>query len=61
MFFQLFLGGRTLKTIPSEKGSKLSTNSSSASPPRVIIWDGGGMRGMRGWRGDEGDAGMEGG
>ena len=26
-----------LKTIPSEKGSRLSTNSNSASPPRVII------------------------
>ena len=38
MFFQDFLGGRTLKTIPSANGSRLSTNSSSASPPRVIIW-----------------------
>lgn len=37
IFFQLFLGGLTLKTTPSEKGSKESTNSSSASPPRVII------------------------
>lgn len=37
MFFQLFFGGRTLKTIPSENGSRLSTSSSSASPPRVII------------------------
>lgn len=27
-----------LKTIPSENGSRLSTSSSSASPPRVIIW-----------------------
>lgn len=37
IFFQLFLGGLTLKTTPSEKGSKESTNSSSASPPSVII------------------------
>ena len=29
-----------LKTIPSEKGSRLSTSSSSASPPRVIIYNG---------------------
>jgi hypothetical protein len=33
-----FLGGITLKTMPSEKGSKLSTSSSSALPPIVIIW-----------------------
>jgi hypothetical protein len=38
IFFQLFLGGITLKIMPSEKGSKLSTSSSSALPPRVIIW-----------------------
>ncbi len=38
MFFQLFLGGRTEKTMPSEKGSRESTSSSSASPPSVIIW-----------------------
>jgi hypothetical protein len=38
MFFQLFLGGMTLKIIPSEKGSMLSTNSSSALPPKVIIY-----------------------
>ena len=38
MFFQLFLGGRTEKTMPSAKGSSESTSSSSASPPRVIIW-----------------------
>ena len=38
MFFQLFFGGITLKIIPSEKGSILSTSSSSAFPPRVIIW-----------------------
>jgi len=38
MFFQLFLGGMTLKTMPSEKGSRLSTSSSSALPPSVIIW-----------------------
>lgn len=37
IFFQLFFGGLTLKTTPSEKGSKESTNSSSASPPSVII------------------------
>lgn len=37
MFFQLFFGGRTLNTTPSVNGSKLSTNSNSASPPRVII------------------------
>lgn len=37
MFFQLFLGGRTLNTMPSENGSRESTSSSSASPPRVII------------------------
>jgi len=35
MFFQDFLGGRTLNTIPSEKGSRLSTSSSSASPPSL--------------------------
>ena len=40
IFFQLFLGGMTLKMIPSEKGSMLSTNSSSALPPRVIIYMG---------------------
>ena len=39
MFFQLFLGGRTLNTMPSEKGSRLSTSSSSASPPNVIIYE----------------------
>jgi hypothetical protein len=38
MFFQLFLGGITLKMMPSENGSMLSTNSSSAFPPRVIIY-----------------------
>src|SRR5882762_10434623 len=38
MFFQHFLGGMTLKIIPSEKGSMLSTNSSSALPPKVIIY-----------------------
>ena len=37
MFFQLFLGGITLKMIPSENGSRLSTSSSSALPPSVII------------------------
>jgi len=37
MFFQLFLGGITLKMIPSENGSRLSTSSSSALPPIVII------------------------
>lgn len=37
IFFQLFFGGLTLKTTPSEKGSRESTSSSSASPPRVII------------------------
>ncbi|EEC79458.1 hypothetical protein OsI_20465 [Oryza sativa Indica Group] len=36
MFFQLFLGGLTLKTTPSENGSKESTSSSSASPPSAI-------------------------
>ena len=30
--------GSNLNTTPSEKGSRLSTNSSSASPPSVIIW-----------------------
>lgn len=38
IFFQLFLGGLTLKTIPSLNGSKLSKSSNSASPPKVIIW-----------------------
>eukprot|EP00162_Nutomonas_longa_P006808 comp17288_c0_seq1/m.28951 comp17288_c0_seq1/g.28951 ORF comp17288_c0_seq1/g.28951 comp17288_c0_seq1/m.28951 type:complete len:522 (-) comp17288_c0_seq1:1077-2642(-) len=38
MFFQLFLGGRTEKMMPSLNGSSESTSSSSASPPRVIIW-----------------------
>mmetsp|Transcript_15268 Transcript_15268/g.43486 ORF Transcript_15268/g.43486 Transcript_15268/m.43486 type:complete len:257 (-) Transcript_15268:3265-4035(-) len=38
MCFQDFFGGRTLNTTPSENGSKESTNSSSASPPNVIIW-----------------------
>mmetsp|Transcript_24402 Transcript_24402/g.76794 ORF Transcript_24402/g.76794 Transcript_24402/m.76794 type:complete len:216 (+) Transcript_24402:355-1002(+) len=38
MFFHDFLGGRTLKTMPSLKGSSESTSSSSASPPSVIIW-----------------------
>ena len=38
MFFQLFLGGITLKMMPSENGSILSTNSSSAFPPSVIIY-----------------------
>ena len=38
IFFQLFFGGLTLKTTPSEKGSKESTSSSSASPPSVIIY-----------------------
>ena len=33
--FQLFLGGLTENTTPSEKGSKLSINSNSASPPLV--------------------------
>jgi len=37
MFFQLFLGGMTLKMMPSEKGSMLSTSSNSALPPSVII------------------------
>lgn len=37
MFFQLFFGGMTLKMIPSENGSRESTNSSSAFPPSVII------------------------
>lgn len=37
IFFQLFFGGMTLKMMPSENGSMLSTNSSSALPPRVII------------------------
>ncbi|XP_065635653.1 structural maintenance of chromosomes protein 4 [Quercus suber] len=36
---ELFFGGRTLKTTPSENGSKESTSSSSASPPSVIIYD----------------------
>lgn len=39
MFLQLFLGGITLKMIPSEKGSILSTSSSSALPPKVIIYN----------------------
>ena len=39
IFFQLFFGGRTLNTIPSENGSRLSTSSSSASPPSVIIFE----------------------
>ena len=34
--FQDFLGGLTVKLIPSEKGSKESTNSNSASPPLVM-------------------------
>jgi len=38
IFFQLFFGGMTLNKIPSEKGSRLSTSSSSALPPIVIIW-----------------------
>lgn len=33
MFFQLLRGGRTEKTMPSEKGSRESNSSSSASPP----------------------------
>ena len=37
IFFQLFLGGITEKMIPSENGSILSTSSSSAFPPSVII------------------------
>ena len=37
MFFQLFFGGRTEKTMPSENGSRESTSSNSASPPNVII------------------------
>ena len=37
MFFQLFFGGLTLKTIPSLNGSRVSTSSSSASPPSVTI------------------------
>lgn len=37
IFFQLFFGGLTLKTTPSENGSRESTSSSSASPPSVII------------------------
>lgn len=37
MFFRLFFGGMTLKIMPSENGSILSTNSSSALPPKVII------------------------
>ena len=37
MFFHDFLGGITLKIIPSENGSRESTNSSSALPPKVII------------------------
>ena len=39
MFFQLFFGGITLKMIPSEKGSILSTSSNSAFPPSVIIYE----------------------
>ena len=46
MFFQLFLGGITLKIIPSENGSSESTSSSSALPPSVIIC----ARGQRGER-----------
>lgn len=38
MLFQLFFGGITLNEMPSEKGSRLSTSSSSALPPRVIIY-----------------------
>mmetsp|Transcript_13013 Transcript_13013/g.32437 ORF Transcript_13013/g.32437 Transcript_13013/m.32437 type:complete len:317 (-) Transcript_13013:1274-2224(-) len=38
MFFHDFLGGRTLKMMPSVNGSRLSMSSSSASPPSVIIW-----------------------
>lgn len=38
IFRQLFLGGMTLKMIPSENGSMLSTSSSSAFPPSVIIY-----------------------
>lgn len=38
MFFQDFFGGITLKRIPSEKGSRLSTNSNSALPPSVMSW-----------------------
>ncbi|KAL7350583.1 hypothetical protein ACKS0A_03022 [Histoplasma ohiense] len=38
MFFQLFLGGMTENKMPSEKGSRESTSSSSALPPIVIIW-----------------------
>lgn len=38
MFFQLFFGGITLKFTPSEKGSIVSTRSSSAFPPSVIIY-----------------------
>mmetsp|Transcript_93753 Transcript_93753/g.264718 ORF Transcript_93753/g.264718 Transcript_93753/m.264718 type:complete len:231 (-) Transcript_93753:3296-3988(-) len=36
--FQLFFGGLTLKLMPSLNGSSVSTSSSSASPPSVIIW-----------------------
>lgn len=39
MFFQLFLGGITEKMMPSENGSMLSTSSSSALPPSVIIYE----------------------
>lgn len=38
IFFQLFFGGMTLNSIPSENGSKLSTSSNSALPPIVIIY-----------------------
>jgi hypothetical protein len=37
MFFHDFLGGITENIMPSEKGSRLSTSSSSAFPPSVII------------------------
>lgn len=38
IFFQLFLGGMTLKRMPSLKGSSESTSSSSAFPPSVMSW-----------------------
>lgn len=37
MFFHDFFGGMTEKMMPSLNGSRLSTSSSSAFPPSVII------------------------